>query len=82
MALANEENMSMFIRCGIMALVAAYLNFLSQMIANPAFCQHVSKVSDPAAPRAAWRVGRSCTAAVLAVVAPCDSLGSVPRLTC
>lgn len=45
MALANEENMSMFIRCGIMALVAAYLNFLSQMIANPAFCQHVSKVS-------------------------------------
>uniref|UniRef100_A0A8B9KD74 EFR3 homolog A (S. cerevisiae) n=1 Tax=Astyanax mexicanus TaxID=7994 RepID=A0A8B9KD74_ASTMX len=45
MALANEENMPMFIRCGIMALVAAYLNFLSQMIANPAFCQHVSKVS-------------------------------------
>uniref|UniRef100_A0A4W4GQH2 Protein EFR3 homolog A n=1 Tax=Electrophorus electricus TaxID=8005 RepID=A0A4W4GQH2_ELEEL len=44
MALANEEHMSMFIRCGIMALVAAYLNFLSQMIANPAFCQHVSKV--------------------------------------
>uniref|UniRef100_A0A8B9KED5 EFR3 homolog A (S. cerevisiae) n=1 Tax=Astyanax mexicanus TaxID=7994 RepID=A0A8B9KED5_ASTMX len=44
MALANEENMPMFIRCGIMALVAAYLNFLSQMIANPAFCQHVSKV--------------------------------------
>lgn len=34
----------MFIRCGIMALIAAYLNFLSQMIANPAFCQHVSKV--------------------------------------
>uniref|UniRef100_A0A8C6PLG5 Protein EFR3 homolog A n=1 Tax=Nothobranchius furzeri TaxID=105023 RepID=A0A8C6PLG5_NOTFU len=28
MALANEENMPMFIRCGIMALVAAYLNFL------------------------------------------------------
>lgn len=27
-----------------MALVAAYLNFLSQMIAVPAFCQHVSKV--------------------------------------
>uniref|UniRef100_A0AAR2IRR0 Protein EFR3 homolog A n=1 Tax=Pygocentrus nattereri TaxID=42514 RepID=A0AAR2IRR0_PYGNA len=44
MALANEENMPMFICCGIMALVAAYLNFLSQMIANPAFCQHVSKV--------------------------------------
>ncbi|XP_041847600.1 protein EFR3 homolog A isoform X2 [Melanotaenia boesemani] len=44
MALVNEENMSMFIRCGIMALVAAYLNFLSQMIANPPFCQHVSKV--------------------------------------
>lgn len=34
----------MFIRCGVMALVAAYLNFLSQMIANPPFCQHVSKV--------------------------------------
>uniref|UniRef100_A0A8P4KBM5 Protein EFR3 homolog A n=1 Tax=Dicentrarchus labrax TaxID=13489 RepID=A0A8P4KBM5_DICLA len=44
MALANEENMPMFIRCGIMALVAAYLNFLSQMIANPPFCQHISKV--------------------------------------
>lgn len=47
MALANEENMPMFIRCGIMALVAAYLNFLSQMIANPPFCQHVSKVRPP-----------------------------------
>ncbi|XP_062284282.1 protein EFR3 homolog A-like [Scomber scombrus] len=44
MALANEENMPMVIRCGIMALVAAYLNFLSQMIANPPFDQHVSKV--------------------------------------
>uniref|UniRef100_A0A8C5H4D1 Protein EFR3 homolog A n=1 Tax=Gouania willdenowi TaxID=441366 RepID=A0A8C5H4D1_GOUWI len=44
MALANEEKMSMFICCGIHALVAAYLNFLSQMIANPPFCQHVSKV--------------------------------------
>uniref|UniRef100_A0A671WPU4 EFR3 homolog A (S. cerevisiae) n=1 Tax=Sparus aurata TaxID=8175 RepID=A0A671WPU4_SPAAU len=44
MALANEESMPMFIRCGINALVAAYLNFLSQMIANPPFCQHVSKV--------------------------------------
>ncbi|XP_056599308.1 protein EFR3 homolog A isoform X2 [Triplophysa dalaica] len=44
MALTNEENTPMFIRCGIMALVAAYLNFLSQMIANPSFCQHVSKV--------------------------------------
>ncbi|KAM4556107.1 protein EFR3 homolog A isoform 3-T3 [Fundulus diaphanus] len=44
MALNNEENMPMSIRCGIMALVAAYLNFLSQMIANPPFCQHVSKV--------------------------------------
>lgn len=44
MALANEENMPVFTRCGIMALVAAYLNFLSQMIANPPFCQHVSKV--------------------------------------
>ncbi|XP_069366868.1 protein EFR3 homolog A isoform X4 [Paralichthys olivaceus] len=44
MVLANEENMPMFIRCSVMALVAAYLNFLSQMIANPPFCQHVSKV--------------------------------------
>lgn len=49
MTLANEENLPMFNRCGVMALVAAYLNFLSQMIANPPFCQHVSKVSD--APR-------------------------------
>ncbi|RVE61247.1 hypothetical protein OJAV_G00168950 [Oryzias javanicus] len=44
MCLMNEENMPMTIRCGIMASVAAYLNFLSQMIANPPFCQHVSKV--------------------------------------
>ncbi|CAF94893.1 unnamed protein product, partial [Tetraodon nigroviridis] len=32
MALANEENLPMFNRCGVMALVAAYLNFLSQMV--------------------------------------------------
>lgn len=44
LALSNEENLPMFIRCGIMALVAAYVNFLSQMIVNPPFCQHVSKV--------------------------------------
>ncbi|XP_039609918.1 protein EFR3 homolog A [Polypterus senegalus] len=44
MAIMNEDNLSIFNRCGTMALVAAYLNFLSQMIANPAFCQHVSKV--------------------------------------
>uniref|UniRef100_A0A8C0H9T9 Protein EFR3 homolog A n=1 Tax=Chelonoidis abingdonii TaxID=106734 RepID=A0A8C0H9T9_CHEAB len=40
----NDDNLPMFNRCGVMALVAAYLNFLSQMIAVPAFCQHVSKV--------------------------------------
>uniref|UniRef100_A0A3Q2ZC81 EFR3 homolog A (S. cerevisiae) n=1 Tax=Kryptolebias marmoratus TaxID=37003 RepID=A0A3Q2ZC81_KRYMA len=44
MALVNEENLPMFNCCGVMALVAAYLNFLSQMIANPPLCQHVSKV--------------------------------------
>ncbi|KAM4688558.1 protein EFR3 homolog A isoform 2-T2 [Discoglossus pictus] len=44
MAITNEDNLQMFNRCSIMALVAAYLNFLSQMIAVPAFCQHVSKV--------------------------------------
>ncbi|KAG7488799.1 hypothetical protein MATL_G00038280 [Megalops atlanticus] len=44
LALFNDVNMSMFMRCGIMALVASYLNFLSQMIAIPSFCQHVSKV--------------------------------------
>ncbi|XP_030075107.1 protein EFR3 homolog A isoform X1 [Microcaecilia unicolor] len=44
MAIINEDNLPMFNRCGVMALVAAYLNFLSQMIAVPAFCQHVSKV--------------------------------------
>uniref|UniRef100_A0A6I8QTI1 EFR3 homolog A n=1 Tax=Xenopus tropicalis TaxID=8364 RepID=A0A6I8QTI1_XENTR len=43
-AITNEDNLQMFNRCGIMAMVAAYLNFLSQMIAVPAFCQHVSKV--------------------------------------
>uniref|UniRef100_A0AAQ5YFT9 Protein EFR3 homolog A n=1 Tax=Amphiprion ocellaris TaxID=80972 RepID=A0AAQ5YFT9_AMPOC len=51
MALGSEENMPMFIRCGINALVAAYLNFLSQMIANPPFCQHVSKFSVLSPPR-------------------------------
>ncbi|XP_015275505.1 PREDICTED: protein EFR3 homolog A-like, partial [Gekko japonicus] len=44
LAILNEDNLSMFSRCSVMALVAAYLNFLSQMIAVPAFCQHVSKV--------------------------------------
>ncbi|KAM4028855.1 protein EFR3 homolog A isoform 2-T3 [Anomaloglossus baeobatrachus] len=44
LAITNEDNLKMFSRCSIMALVAAYLNFLSQMIAVPAFCQHVSKV--------------------------------------
>ncbi|XP_044309208.1 protein EFR3 homolog A isoform X1 [Varanus komodoensis] len=43
-AILNEDSLPMFSRCSIMALVAAYLNFLSQMIAVPAFCQHVSKV--------------------------------------
>uniref|UniRef100_A0A8C6U6U2 Protein EFR3 homolog A n=1 Tax=Neogobius melanostomus TaxID=47308 RepID=A0A8C6U6U2_9GOBI len=44
MSLVNEENLPMWTRCAIMALVAAYFNFLSQMIANSALCQHVSKV--------------------------------------
>lgn len=44
--MSNEENLPVFNRCGVMALVAAYLNFLSQMIANPPFCQHVSKVGE------------------------------------
>ncbi|XP_074058497.1 protein EFR3 homolog A isoform X2 [Macrotis lagotis] len=43
-AIINEDNLPMFHRCAVMALVAAYLNFLSQMIAVPAFYQHVSKV--------------------------------------
>ncbi|XP_072855721.2 protein EFR3 homolog A isoform X1 [Pogona vitticeps] len=43
-AILNEDNLPMFNRCSLMALVGAYLNFLSQMIAVPAFCQHVSKV--------------------------------------
>ncbi|MEE6463102.1 hypothetical protein FKM82_005779 [Ascaphus truei] len=43
-AITNEDNLQMINRCSIMALVAAYLNFLSQMISVPAFCQHVSKV--------------------------------------
>lgn len=44
MSLVNEENLPMWTRCSVLALVAAYLNFLSQMIANSALCQHVSKV--------------------------------------
>uniref|UniRef100_A0A671FSK7 EFR3 homolog A n=1 Tax=Rhinolophus ferrumequinum TaxID=59479 RepID=A0A671FSK7_RHIFE len=43
-AIINEDHLPMFHRCGIMALVAAYLNFVSQMIAVPALCQHVTKV--------------------------------------
>uniref|UniRef100_A0A3P8VAF3 Protein EFR3 homolog A n=1 Tax=Cynoglossus semilaevis TaxID=244447 RepID=A0A3P8VAF3_CYNSE len=35
MVLTNEENLPMLNRCSVLALVAAYLNFLSQMIANP-----------------------------------------------
>ncbi|XP_075067802.1 protein EFR3 homolog A [Mixophyes fleayi] len=45
-AITNEDNLQMFNRCSIMALVSAYLNFLSQMIAVPAFCQHASKVME------------------------------------
>ncbi|XP_067835861.1 protein EFR3 homolog A isoform X2 [Heptranchias perlo] len=44
LAVSNEDNLRMYNRCAILALVAAYLNFLSQMIAVPAFCQHVNKV--------------------------------------
>ncbi|XP_063307116.1 protein EFR3 homolog A isoform X2 [Pelobates fuscus] len=44
LAIMNEDNLQMYNRCSIMALVAAYMNFLSQMIAVPALCQHVSKV--------------------------------------
>uniref|UniRef100_A0A8D0GSB1 EFR3 homolog A n=1 Tax=Sphenodon punctatus TaxID=8508 RepID=A0A8D0GSB1_SPHPU len=43
-AILNEDNLPMFNRCGVLALVAAYLNFLSQMIAVPAFCQHIIRV--------------------------------------
>uniref|UniRef100_A0A4W3JC81 Protein EFR3 homolog A n=1 Tax=Callorhinchus milii TaxID=7868 RepID=A0A4W3JC81_CALMI len=43
-AVSNEDNLPMYNRCAILALVAGYLNFLSQMIAIPAFCQHVNKV--------------------------------------
>lgn len=46
MSLSNEENLPVFNRCGVMALVAAYLNFLSQMISSPPFCQYVSKVGE------------------------------------
>ncbi|XP_043544196.1 protein EFR3 homolog A isoform X2 [Chiloscyllium plagiosum] len=44
LAVTNEDNLPVYNRCAILALVAAYLNFLSQMIAVPAFCQHVNKV--------------------------------------
>ncbi|XP_078072220.1 protein EFR3 homolog A isoform X1 [Mustelus asterias] len=44
LAVSNEDNLPIYNRCAILALVAAYLNFLSQMIAVPAFCQHVNKV--------------------------------------
>ncbi|XP_078253449.1 protein EFR3 homolog A isoform X1 [Rhinoraja longicauda] len=44
LALSNEDNLPTYNRCAIHALVAGYLSFLSQMIAVPAFCQHVNKV--------------------------------------
>ncbi|KAF3857765.1 hypothetical protein F7725_010966 [Dissostichus mawsoni] len=50
MALTNEENLPMLTRCAVLGLVAAYLNFLSQMIANPPFCQHVIELRTLDAP--------------------------------
>lgn len=50
MALSNQENLPVFNRCGVMALVAAYLNFLSQMVASAPLCQHVSKVGQGPGP--------------------------------
>uniref|UniRef100_A0A0P6K419 Protein EFR3 homolog B n=3 Tax=Heterocephalus glaber TaxID=10181 RepID=A0A0P6K419_HETGA len=43
-AQVNEENLSVYNRCALYALGAAYLNLISQLTTVPAFCQHIHEV--------------------------------------
>nr|XP_033795822.1 protein EFR3 homolog B isoform X4 [Geotrypetes seraphini] len=44
LALNNEDNLSVYNRCALYALSAAYLNLISQLTTLPAFCQHINEV--------------------------------------
>ncbi|KAM4601829.1 LOW QUALITY PROTEIN: protein EFR3 homolog B-like [Polymixia lowei] len=44
LALANDERLSVYNRCAVHALSAAFLSLLSQLTTVPAFCQHVTQV--------------------------------------
>ncbi|XP_030054541.1 protein EFR3 homolog B isoform X2 [Microcaecilia unicolor] len=44
LALNNEDNLSVYNRCALYALCAAYLNLISQLTTVPAFCQHIHEV--------------------------------------
>ncbi|XP_056157302.1 protein EFR3 homolog B-like [Lampris incognitus] len=44
LALANQEQLSVYNRCAIHALSAAFLSLLSHLTSIPAFCQHVRQV--------------------------------------
>uniref|UniRef100_A0A8C7CS05 EFR3 homolog B n=1 Tax=Oncorhynchus kisutch TaxID=8019 RepID=A0A8C7CS05_ONCKI len=45
LALANDERLSLYNRCAVHALSAAYLSLISQLTTVPAFCQHIQEVS-------------------------------------
>ncbi|XP_019909643.2 protein EFR3 homolog B isoform X2 [Esox lucius] len=44
LALANDERLSLYNRCAVHALCAAYLSLISQLTTVPAFCQHIHEV--------------------------------------
>ncbi|KFP08319.1 Protein EFR3 B, partial [Calypte anna] len=44
MAQINEDNLTPYNRCALLALGAAYLNLISQLITVPTFCQHIHEV--------------------------------------
>lgn len=44
LVLTNEDNLSVYNRCAVHALTAAYLNLISQLTTVPAFCQHIHEV--------------------------------------
>lgn len=48
-ALTCASNLPITHKCAIHALVAAYLNLMSQLTAIPALCQHVVQVTPPSA---------------------------------
>ncbi|KAJ7988698.1 hypothetical protein DPEC_G00311930 [Dallia pectoralis] len=44
LALTNDERLSVYNRCAVHALSAAYLSLISQLTTVPAFCQHIHEV--------------------------------------